>query len=959
MSEPKLISPLLDGFAMGSPMSDHDGVRCCPAIKENSDKKYIVKIISVPASQVQMDALLLAGAYKDPADAMDYFKEVADGVVKEAEILQKLSKLEGFLPYEGWQVVPITRRRLGYQVYLTGTYKKSLDKYVRRNPVTHLEAVNLGLDLCSALSVSRQAGYLYVDLKPTNVFMTEDKGYRIGDLGFIERSSLKYMSLPDKYRSPYSPPELHDPMATLNETADTYAVGMILYQLYNDGHLPFKDKAPGEALPSPVNADYEIAEIIMKAIHPDPAQRWTDPKEMGQALVAYMQRNTINDTPITLHIPLDPVTTDTVKFTIPAQQEETPAEETAEEPAPEEAPTETEAQPGEPAPQENAEAAPDETEPAPEDAEELLPHEMSEEMTRIVEQADDLIAHQLPQETVMAPEPEDPFAFAMEEEIVDDLPAPTEEDMSDAEEEKRRVKEAKKKEQRKKLKKAISTVAALLVVAVIACGAAWAYQNYYLQTIDSLTITGDQYALVVSVDTKADTSLLTVTCSDSYGGSETKKLVNGEAVFTDLLPDSLYKIQLETSGFHKLVGQTSDIFTTDSTTKIVSFTAVTGAEDGSVLLNFTVSGGEPEEWVMKYTADGEEDKSQTFTGHSLTISGLTIGKKYTFTLEPNAEASLSGVTTLEFMATRLILAENLVVTSSGGSDMTVRWNAPGDIVVDSWDVRCYSESGYEQQLTVTDTEVSFSDIDPTVPYTVEVTAAGMTQPARTSITANPINITALNVDESDLEQLTIRWDYSGAAPEGGWLLMYSIDGSSIPNVIKCSDASAVIAPRIPSAKYEFTIQAADSTSIFGNVHSYICPSADVFESNGLSAEDISAHLIVTPDDEDWTFESVGKDAFTDHVTVGDKISVVLQGTANFYVPNEELSILYVIRDNFGNVLPDYVSQAAGDWKDLWYAGDYHYGELDVPIAPDAAGNYSLSIYFNGLAITVLNFTVME
>ena len=85
MSEQKLISPLLDGFAMGNPMSDHDGVRCCPAIKENTEKKYIVKIVSVPASQVQMDALLLAGAYKDPADAMDYYKELAEDVTKEAE----------------------------------------------------------------------------------------------------------------------------------------------------------------------------------------------------------------------------------------------------------------------------------------------------------------------------------------------------------------------------------------------------------------------------------------------------------------------------------------------------------------------------------------------------------------------------------------------------------------------------------------------------------------------------------------------------------------------------------------------------------------------------------------------------------------------------------------------------------------------------------------------------------
>ena len=342
LAETELISPLLDGFAMGNPMSSHDGVRCCPAIKENSDEKYIVKIISVPAAQTQMDAMLLAGAYKDMAGAMDYFKGVADDVEKEAEFLQKLSKLEGFLPYDGWQTVPIKRRRLGYEVYLVSPYKHSLAKYIRRNPVTHLEAINLGLDLCSALSVCRQAGCLYVDLKPTNIFLTEKKSYRIGDLGFIPLDTLRYTSLPDKYRSPYSPPELHDAMATLNETADTYAVGMILYQLYNDGSLPFKDKAPDEALPSPVNADYEIAEIIMKAIDPDPAKRWQEPKELGKALAAYMQRNSINDTPITIYTPIEAKPEDVVPVQpapapteAPAQQEETIAEDTQDETLPE------------------------------------------------------------------------------------------------------------------------------------------------------------------------------------------------------------------------------------------------------------------------------------------------------------------------------------------------------------------------------------------------------------------------------------------------------------------------------------------------------------------------------------------------------------------------------------------------------------------------------------------------
>ena len=154
MSEQKLISPLLDSFIMGDAMSNHDGVQCCPAIRENTEEKYIVKIISVPASQKQLDALLLTGAYPDAASATEYYKEVADGIVKEAELLKQLSKLEGFLSYEGWQMEPITRRRLGYEVYLVGSYKRSLEKYIRKNAVTHLEAVNLGLDICAALTAA-------------------------------------------------------------------------------------------------------------------------------------------------------------------------------------------------------------------------------------------------------------------------------------------------------------------------------------------------------------------------------------------------------------------------------------------------------------------------------------------------------------------------------------------------------------------------------------------------------------------------------------------------------------------------------------------------------------------------------------------------------------------------------------------------------------------------------------
>ena len=171
MSEPKLISPLLDEYLMGDPISDHHGVRCCPALKKDTEEKFIVKILSIPASSVQLAALLLTGAYPTAEAALGYFKELADSAAEEAVLLQQLSKLEGFVSFDAWQIEPM-EDGTGYDVYLIGAYRPTLERHLARNPMTHLNAVNLGLDMCAALSVARQSGYLYADLKPENIVIT-------------------------------------------------------------------------------------------------------------------------------------------------------------------------------------------------------------------------------------------------------------------------------------------------------------------------------------------------------------------------------------------------------------------------------------------------------------------------------------------------------------------------------------------------------------------------------------------------------------------------------------------------------------------------------------------------------------------------------------------------------------------------------------------------------------------
>lgn len=786
---------------------------------------------------------------------------------------------------------------------------------------------------------------------------------------------LKYTSLPAKYRSPYSPPELQDAMNTLNETADTYAVGMILYQIYNDGKLPVIPEDPKEAIPSPANADYELAEIIMKAISTNPESRWKNPMEMGQALVAYMQRNTVNNIPITP--PIAVITPDGVEKehhieseqtedTSPDVQQEpvdisdeiSSAIEKTENPLSDIEPTDVKIS----LPVDDPHITADEKE--ENDFQE--PDEVLQNIQETMEE--ELPAEASPVEINDPPESEEDSDGADDFDDLDDL-------LSDAKaitaskvavEEKPQpvkeapVKEIPVKEHRKVGKGLIASVVTIMILAILGCGAFLVYQNYYLQTIDSLTVEGHQNELTVQVETKIDPLLLSVMCSDSYGNKTTKPLVNGQAVFTDLQPDSLYKIELHIEGMHKLIGKTSEIFTTEAMTKVIDISYITGAEDGSIMLNFTVDGPEPAEWVVTCTADGEETQSQTFTGHAVNLNGLTVGKTYTVTLGAADGSAVLGQNTMEFVPSGLILAEDLTIVSCNAGNMMVRWSAPEGSDVSSWTVRCYNDDGYEEYLEdVIDTEVVFSNIDTTASYTVEVTADGMTQPKRTSITKNPITVTNLRIDESDPSKLTLYWTYDGAAPEGGWHLMYQMDSAETSSVVQCKDATAVISPRVHGANYKFTIQAANGTSIFSNIHNFECPDAVEFEANGIKANEITAQTLVTPENADWSYYDISQEDITDQFTSGEKISILLHGSVNFYIPSEKVEVLYVIRDESGNVVKDLISHDSIDWKELWVADDYHYGELNLPIAPIEAGTYSLDIYFNNKALTTVTFTVKD
>lgn len=989
MSEPKLISPMLDNFVMGAPISNHNGVRCCPAMAKDSDEKYIVKIISIPASQVQLDALLLTGAYRDRDAALLYFKELSDGVVSEAQILQRLSLLEGFIPYESWQVVPMDDGT-GFDVYLLSRYKRSLERFCRRNTITHLAAVNLGLDLCAALAVCRRAGYLYVDLKPDNIFLTDTQQFRIGDLGFLSLSSLKYASLPEKYRSAYTAPEITDAFSALNTTIDIYAAGLVLYQVFNGNTLPFDgDTPPSEPLPAPLYADYEMAEIIAKACAPDPKQRWQDPIEMGQALVSYMQRNGANDTPI-----VPP----------PVQLEERPIPEEpeiSEDPSPSEIEEDPEPEadfldeaPSEAAPAEDnmfsAEEpltpvymeddlgnlsfllSDDETVPDLEDAE--VPYdEVTEEVSDMLAQVDDLLSHPTP-DPVVPPAPIDVPIPPPIRETVEEPPeeaeaeqasadAQSSEDASeegtaeeatagepDTEEDLEEEAPETEKKSSGVLSKILTVLLVVLLLLAAAAGGVYYYQTYYLQPISAIILDGSETSLTVALDTDIRDDLLTVVCEDTYGNQKYASVTGGQATFTDLAAGMVYTVRVDISGFHRLTGQTTGSYTTPALTNIVQMNAITGLESGSVIVSFTAEGPESEQWRLLCSAPGETDRSATFTGHTVTVTGLTVGKEYTLRLSPVSELYLTGVLEIPFTASELIYAQNLAITDCSGGILKACWSAPEDAVVDTWTVRCYNDRDYDELVTVVEPNVTFEGIDGTMAYTLEVTAANMSVSERATITSNPLTVTDFQTESAGASQLLLHWE-SSDTPQEGWELVYTTN-SGLYERLNCAENTAVINPVLPGTTYTFTLRAADGTTVLGGLYTYIAPEAPAFKGYGVTAPYMLFSMCRTPNLENWTRNDLKISDYTTTFAPGERMSFVVRLRQEYSTSSDTIVTLYVIQDESG--MPVSYSTESRTWTSMWYRG---YGTFNVPPLPTTPGNYTISVYLNDQLAATHAFTI--
>ena len=1028
MSIPKSVSPLLDNILIGDAISEHHGIRCYPAMHKDTGDKYIVKVISLPPSQTQVDALKLAGVVSDDDSIRHYFQERSIETITEIETLQALSRHEGFMPCEGYQLEP-SEDGLGFDIYMLSPYRRSLERQFTKRPFTQLDAINLGMDICSALMACRRNGYLFVNLKPNNIYLTPNGEFKISDLGFLNMGNLKYATIPSQYISDYTAPEMKDAFATPNTSIDIYALGAILYSVYNGGVLPSVD---ADVPPAPQYADEELAAIIVKACSKNPEDRWEDPAQMGQALVNYMQKNGAEDLPIVPPAPVEPEISasdeqeadreiQSIAALIADVEDEPVAEEASvtdaepesdasidEEPVCEDTEQLTDA-PAEEDPEaddsiaeisalvtdalssqdEASVDAADDDVPAEETAEDAAAEDDGEEIDEtesedapitesddendidaIIAQADALAALEVPSPVVPA-EPSDiaELEAALATEItecseeapaddVDEIPQDdsAEDSADDSVDDSDEYDEGEEEPRRRS--PVLKILLAVLIVLLLAAGAFCFYKFYYMKTVDDIQLEGKQDRLTVFVTSEAEDSLFNVTCTASDGTKTVVPLINGMVEFSGLAPDTEYTITVGVNGFHGINGDITDTYHSPAETEIIDCTVVTGNMLGSAVISFNVEGPDSEHWVLTYKAEGDtQEQTVTFAGHTHTLMGLEKDVVYTGVITPVEDLYLVESAPISFTTTDLIQASDLHISSFEGNALTAQWTAPEEFTVTGWTVICTNDAGFKKSIETAETTATFTDLDMTKAYSVDVIAVGQSMKQSVSIGANAVTVKNIQADSSTTGVLKLSWEAT-TIPDGGWVVHYTAGDCPTEFTQACSENSVSILPVIPATEYKIVIKAADDSAVACPLYTYTTPDAvnfsAVYGGDAVNNGNLQFSMCKTPAKADWEHSDVKGSDYTTRFSAGQKASFVVFLNKVYGKNYDDFYISYVVKGEDGSIID--ISSVKTAWTNMWYK---NYCELDMPFMPADAGKYTVSIYFNGQFVTTQSFNIVS
>lgn len=266
--------------------------------REDISGKYTsaLKIISVPNSKTEVDSL--KESLGDEQSVSDYYGEITKKLMQEFQLMSSLKGNSNIVSYEDHDIKQ-HEDGIGYDILIRMELLTPLNKYFN-NGINESDVIRLGIDICKALEICQEHNIIHRDIKPGNIFVSQNGTFKLGDFGVAKTMNNMGTVMTKAGTYTYMAPELYKGEKS-SASVDIYSLGMVMYQLLNYNRDPFLPIPPekftfdqkekslirrmrGENLPNPVQASEKLSKIILKACSFNSYERYESASEMRKAL---------------------------------------------------------------------------------------------------------------------------------------------------------------------------------------------------------------------------------------------------------------------------------------------------------------------------------------------------------------------------------------------------------------------------------------------------------------------------------------------------------------------------------------------------------------------------------------------------------------------------------------------------------------------------------------------------